>query len=54
MGCDGKYNIYKIGIWESKSNAEMLSYVKDKMEEKIALKDILASLLDELIAPETS
>jgi len=43
MGCDG--------IWERKSNEEMVEYVYDKMKENMELKDIVAQLLNDTIAP---
>lgn len=38
MGCDG--------IWEVKSNSEMVAYIRRRLEEKKEMGKILESLLD--------
>jgi serine/threonine protein phosphatase PrpC len=43
MGCDG--------IWERKSNEEMVEYVYDRLNENVGLKDIVSQLLNDTIAP---
>ncbi len=46
MGCDG--------IWEVKTNAEMVNYIRRKFEEKKPLGKILEDLLEELISKDSS
>lgn len=46
MGCDG--------IWEVKSNAEMVAYIKKKLEEKKPLATIVENLLDELLSKDNA
>ena len=46
MGCDG--------IWEIKSNAEMVAYIKKKLEEKKPLATIVENLLDELLSKDNA
>ena len=43
MGCDG--------IWERKSNEEMVEYVYDKLKAGKSLKDTVSELLLDTIAP---
>ena len=45
MGCDG--------IWEIKSNAEMVDWVGKRLKNNSASKDILEELLDELISKDS-
>lgn len=44
MGCDG--------IWETKSNEEMVEYIYDKLKQKMELKDIVKELLHDIISPD--
>ena len=44
MGCDG--------IWETKSNEEMVEYIYDKLKQKKALKSIVEELLNDIISPD--
>ena len=44
MGCDG--------IWETKSNEEMVEYIYDKLKQKMELKDIVKELLYDIISPD--
>jgi serine/threonine protein phosphatase PrpC len=46
MGCDG--------IWEVKSNSEMVAYIRRNLEEKKEMGKILETLLDELIGKDSS
>ena len=46
MGCDG--------IWEKKSNEEMVEYVYDKMKTTQDLKSIVSDLLLDTIAPSVA
>jgi serine/threonine protein phosphatase PrpC len=46
MGCDG--------IWEVKTNAEMVNYMRRKMDDKKPLNKIVEELLDELISKDSS
>ena len=43
MGCDG--------IWERKSNEEMVEYVYNKMKQEKELKEIVSDLLLDTISP---
>ena len=43
MGCDG--------IWERKSNEEMIEYVYEKIKAERTLKEIVSDLLLDTIAP---
>ena len=50
MGCDG--------IWQVKTNAQMVSYIRKKfeqkkMDEKKLIIQILENLMDELVSKET-
>lgn len=45
MGCDG--------IWEIKSNAEMVEWVNKRLKNGKSNKDILEELLDELISKDS-
>ena len=44
MGCDG--------IWETKSNEEMVEYIYDRLKQKKELKDIVKELLHDIISPD--
>ena len=46
MGCDG--------IWEKKSNEEMVEYVYDKLKQDIPIKQIVSDLLLDTIAPSVA
>lgn len=46
MGCDG--------IWEKKSNEEMVEYVYNKLKLDISLKQIVSDLLLDTIAPSVA
>ena len=46
MGCDG--------IWEKKSNEEMVEYVYKKLNAKIEIKQIVSDLLLDTIAPSVA
>lgn len=46
MGCDG--------IWETKSNQELVDFCKKKISAKESLKTTLEDLLDTILAPDTS
>jgi len=46
MGCDG--------IWEKKSNEEMVEYIYRKLKLNITLKQIVADLLLDTIAPSVA
>ena len=46
MGCDG--------IWQVKSNEQMVDWVNQKIAKKHALKDILNQLLSELVSKDSS
>jgi serine/threonine protein phosphatase PrpC len=46
MGCDG--------IWEKKSNEEMVEYVYNKMKLDIPIKQIVSDLLLDTIAPSVA
>jgi serine/threonine protein phosphatase PrpC len=45
MGCDG--------IWEVKSNGEMVDWIKKRLESNIELKNITEELLNELISKDS-
>ena len=45
MGCDG--------IWEVKSNDDMIKWISKRINDKKALLDILDELLNELIAKDS-
>lgn len=44
MGCDG--------IWETKSNDEMVEYIYDRLKQKKELKTIVEELLHDIISPD--
>ena len=44
MGCDG--------VWETKSNEEMVEYIYGKLKEKKELKTIIEELLYDIISPD--
>lgn len=44
IGCDG--------IWETKSNEEMVEYIYDKLKTGKPLKEILNDLLEDIISPD--
>ena len=44
MGCDG--------IWETKSNDEMVEYIYDRLKKKKELKTIVEELLHDIISPD--
>jgi serine/threonine protein phosphatase PrpC len=44
MGCDG--------IWETKSNEEMVEYVYDKLKQNKSLSDVVSELLNDIISPD--
>ena len=44
MGCDG--------IWETKSNEEMVEYIYDRLRNKKEPKDIVQELLYDIISPD--
>ena len=44
MGCDG--------IWETKSNDEMVEYIYDRLKQKKELKAIVEELLHDIISPD--
>jgi len=44
MGCDG--------IWETKSNEEMVEYIYDRLKQKKELKAIVEELLNDIISPD--
>lgn len=44
MGCDG--------IWETKSNDEMVEYIYDRLKQKKDLKAIVEELLHDIISPD--
>lgn len=44
MGCDG--------IWETKSNEEMVQYIYDKFKQGKEPKDIVSELLNDIISPD--
>ncbi|KRX00345.1 Protein phosphatase 2C (PP2C)-like domain [Pseudocohnilembus persalinus] len=46
MGCDG--------IWECKSNQELIEFCKERIEKKMDIQTINSELLDEILAPDTS
>lgn len=46
MGCDG--------IWEVKSNNDMVNWISKRLSEKREKGSILEELLDELVAKNTS
>jgi len=46
MGCDG--------IWECKSNKELIEYCKGKINEGQLLEKIMEQLLDDILAPNTA
>jgi len=46
MGCDG--------IWETKSNQELVEFCRTKLRNKESLKSTLEDLLDMILAPDTS
>lgn len=44
MGCDG--------IWETKSNQQMVDYLYEKLRTKKDLKQIVRDLLEDIISPD--
>lgn len=44
MGCDG--------IWETKSNEEMVEYIYDKFKKGKELREIVTDLLNDIISPD--
>lgn len=44
MGCDG--------IWETKSNDEMVEYIYERLKKKISLEAIVEELLNDIISPD--
>lgn len=44
MGCDG--------IWETKSNEEMVEYIYERLKKKEKLEEIVQELLHEIISPD--
>lgn len=46
MGCDG--------IWETKSNQELVDFCRERLKTGVPLKKILEDLLDEILAPDTA
>jgi serine/threonine protein phosphatase PrpC len=46
MGCDG--------IWEVKSNNEMVAWIKTRLEDKMPVGKIIEDLLDELVAKDSA
>lgn len=44
MGCDG--------IWETKTNEEMVEYIYDRLKQKKELKTIVEELLNDIISPD--
>lgn len=44
MGCDG--------IWETKSNEEMVEYIYEKLRNGESLKQIVTDLLEDIISPD--
>jgi protein phosphatase 1G len=44
MGCDG--------IWETKSNDEMVEYIYDRLKKKLSLDAIVEELLNDIISPD--
>lgn len=44
MGCDG--------IWETKSNEEMVAYIYDKLKKGKDAKSIVDELLNDIISPD--
>lgn len=45
MGCDG--------IWQVKSNVQMVNYIKKKFDEKRSMVQILENMMDQLVSKET-
>jgi serine/threonine protein phosphatase PrpC len=46
MGCDG--------IWETKTNEEMVAYIYDKLKQDKDPKKIVDELLNDIISPDYS
>lgn len=44
MGCDG--------IWETKTNEEMVEYIYDRLKEKKSPRAIVDELLNDIISPD--
>jgi serine/threonine protein phosphatase PrpC len=44
MGCDG--------IWETKSNEEMVEYIYERLKKGKESKDIVTELLNDIISPD--
>lgn len=44
MGCDG--------IWETKSNEEMVEYIYERLKKKEKSEEIVQELLHEIISPD--
>lgn len=44
MGCDG--------IWETKSNEEMVEYIYERLKKKQPLKEVVEELLHDIISPD--
>lgn len=45
MGCDG--------IWQIKSNAEMVEWMRRRIDNKLSIDKILEELLDELVSKDS-
>jgi len=46
MGCDG--------IWETKSNQELIDFCRAKLKAHTPIKSVLEDLLDSILAPDTA
>jgi len=46
MGCDG--------IWECKTNEELIQFIGSELDKNVPLKEILKSLLDTIVATDSS
>lgn len=44
MGCDG--------IWETKTNEQMVEYIYEKLRVKKDLKQVVRDLLEDIISPD--